>query len=587
MAVIDTLEILIEADARGLETQLKRGSDTVLNFVKKMNSEEVNWQKILAGSLDTAIIAGVAATFAQAIGQFVQFQSAAMNLNNIATPATKDFASSVNQLGGQAYKLANDAGLQIGDATMAFEAFSKAGLTSSAAMTATTAAAGIARETGQSLSQVVEDLTGLFQSWGVVTDDQVNSALTGLTNAASMGKFSFQELVKTITTQGANLAQKTNISDVAVSLALLSDKSGLTKDAVVSTFDAIGTAATDQLNGMNMLIGNVGTQISSGPDGLITVFEKIKTRIDNTVPAARATIAQYMGLSTTDVASFSNTTIDNLKKVEKEFDDVRTHLIPWPDLLKQHESAANKLTEAWNRLVNALDQFIIPAAVSVLGKTLDGFVLIFEGINKGLTTFVGLLSGLSGSTVLKDAFKNLFSGGGVSGFLTDIAGDVVENTGKTIAQRLNNPGDLRYAGQAGATKDSSGFAKFSDFAAGFQALQNDLMAKIKRNGETTLLDFAKVYAPASDGNNPTAYAKSLAEQLGVSINTPISQLAGVIQQFARAVAFNEDRTNPNLASINKSANVQLTYNNNTKAPSLFSEAANLATQLYNAFQGLI
>src|SRR5579872_6427597 len=189
---LDVLEILIEADARGLETQLKRAGDKIVDFVEKMNSQTVNWESIIAGSLNTAIISGIAATFALAIEQTVAFQNSVMNMNNVATPATQSFADSLNQIGGQAYQLAQSSGQGIGDAASAFEAFSKAGLDSAAATYAVNEASGIAYATNQSFSTVVSELVGLFQNWGVTTTPQVTSALTGLANAAQNGKFTFE-----------------------------------------------------------------------------------------------------------------------------------------------------------------------------------------------------------------------------------------------------------------------------------------------------------------------------------------------------------------------------------------------------------
>ncbi|MDE2233280.1 MAG: hypothetical protein KGJ90_04085 [Patescibacteria group bacterium] len=102
-----------------------------------------------------------------------------------------------------------------------------------------------------------------------------------------------------------------------------------------------------------------------------------------------------------------------------------------------------------------------------------------------------------------------------------------------------NPGDLRFAGQQGAQANSTGFAKFSDPTAGFGALLNDIQTKMNNHPDWTLADFSNVYAPASDGNNPGQYATNLANQMGVSPDTPISQLEPKIGDFANAIAHNE------------------------------------------------
>ena len=105
-----------------------------------------------------------------------------------------------------------------------------------------------------------------------------------------------------------------------------------------------------------------------------------------------------------------------------------------------------------------------------------------------------------------------------------------------IPTTQNNPGDLKTGGQ---------IATYSDPVAGKAALYNDLTAKMTGtsstglNGKSSLLDFSKVYAPASDGNDPIQYAANLSNQLGVSPDTQIGTLLPRIDDFAKAVSNNE------------------------------------------------
>lgn len=72
-----------------------------------------------------------------------------------------------------------------------------------------------------------------------------------------------------------------------------------------------------------------------------------------------------------------------------------------------------------------------------------------------------------------------------------------------------------------------------------------------------------MYAPDSDGNNSTAYANSVAKQLGVSVNTPISQVDPV--QFAKHIAKHDSGYNYStygqFRGVNN-ANNSATYNPN-------------------------
>lgn len=105
-----------------------------------------------------------------------------------------------------------------------------------------------------------------------------------------------------------------------------------------------------------------------------------------------------------------------------------------------------------------------------------------------------------------------------------------------IPTAQNNPGDIKQNGQ---------IATFSSPVQGQAALYNDLTSKMTGtsttgiNGQSSLYDFAKVYAPSSDSNNPAQYAASLANQLKVNPDTPIGTLMPRIDDFAKAVATNE------------------------------------------------
>ena len=91
--------------------------------------------------------------------------------------------------------------------------------------------------------------------------------------------------------------------------------------------------------------------------------------------------------------------------------------------------------------------------------------------------------------------------------------------------RSNNPGNLMYAGQPGATgADAQGFAIFPDYQTGLNALNNQIALDASRG--MTIQQFAHSYAPAAGGNNPTSYAAQLASASGLSVNDPLSSASG-------------------------------------------------------------
>lgn len=90
----------------------------------------------------------------------------------------------------------------------------------------------------------------------------------------------------------------------------------------------------------------------------------------------------------------------------------------------------------------------------------------------------------------------------------------------STSYRNNNPGNLMYAGQAGAIgQDANGFAVFPDSTTGFNALVAQV--QLDQNRGYTISQLANAWAPvcnspACAGNDPTAYAQNVANAVGLS-----------------------------------------------------------------------
>jgi len=94
------------------------------------------------------------------------------------------------------------------------------------------------------------------------------------------------------------------------------------------------------------------------------------------------------------------------------------------------------------------------------------------------------------------------------------------NTPGTIAQRNNNPGNLRFVGQVGATgKDSKGFAVFPSAGEGWRAL--DAQIALDGSRGLTLTQFMGKYAPPSE-NDTGGYISYVSKQTGIGVNDLIS-----------------------------------------------------------------
>lgn len=93
---------------------------------------------------------------------------------------------------------------------------------------------------------------------------------------------------------------------------------------------------------------------------------------------------------------------------------------------------------------------------------------------------------------------------------------------------LNNPGNIKYIGQADA-KNNGGFCQFPSYAIGMQHLRTMFINAATGKSEIyhptdNLIVFYQKYAPSSDGNNPHNYALFVANHIGVPVNTEIMDL---------------------------------------------------------------
>lgn len=142
-----------------------------------------------------------------------------------------------------------------------------------------------------------------------------------------------------------------------------------------------------------------------------------------------------------------------------------------------------------------------------------------------------------------DVLDILNGGGG----LNNVGGDTNKaisikplsyNFGSSYAQKNNNPGNLKFVGQIGATQGLGGFAKFPTPEAGIQALASQV--KLDASRGHTLASFINKYAPPSE-NDTKLYIKQLSQWLGVSPETKISSIDN--KELVKALAKKESSSN--------------------------------------------
>jgi len=96
--------------------------------------------------------------------------------------------------------------------------------------------------------------------------------------------------------------------------------------------------------------------------------------------------------------------------------------------------------------------------------------------------------------------------------------------------RNNNPGNLKYVGQANAIgADKDNFCIFSNYESGWRALVRQV--EIAANGQSkvyspkdTVLEFFRKYAPQRDNNEPNAYALYISQKVGIEPQSKIKEI---------------------------------------------------------------
>lgn len=141
---------------------------------------------------------------------------------------------------------------------------------------------------------------------------------------------------------------------------------------------------------------------------------------------------------------------------------------------------------------------------------------------------LGMFAALGNKKAAAEA-KRIDSGEIPAYGVTDIFSDDPEDDAKAKAEaekylprglRNNNPGNLNFAGQRGASPEggpNGRFAVFGSQAEGIAALIRQLQLYVER-GNDTIQGIVNKYAPAADGNNVKAYIEALMQATGKSAN---------------------------------------------------------------------
>ncbi|EMM5894242.1 hypothetical protein V8953_08920 [Klebsiella michiganensis] len=148
------------------------------------------------------------------------------------------------------------------------------------------------------------------------------------------------------------------------------------------------------------------------------------------------------------------------------------------------------------------------------------------------------------------------------GFDPRSIGRFFRGDGNTLADRNNNPGNIRPVG-------GGGFRAFGSALEGWEAMKNQLMRYFtgKTTGRSlqTIMDIVSTWAPAADNNDPAKYARDVAGWMGVSPTAALNlsdpnTMAMLMQSMARKEGYSNWNSPLAHQAAGAQVNQQNTYN---------------------------
>ncbi|HCC2456063.1 TPA: hypothetical protein M2P23_005443 [Klebsiella variicola] len=149
-----------------------------------------------------------------------------------------------------------------------------------------------------------------------------------------------------------------------------------------------------------------------------------------------------------------------------------------------------------------------------------------------------------------------------TGFDPRSIGRFFRGEGNTLADRNNNPGNIRPVG-------GGGFRAFGSALEGWEAMKNQLMRYFtgKTTGRRlqTIMDIVSTWAPAADNNDPAKYARDVAGWMGVSPTAALNlsdpnTMAMLMQSIARKEGYSNWNSPLAHQAAGAQVNQQNTYN---------------------------
>lgn len=310
----------------------------------------------------------------------------------------------------------------------------------------------------------------------------------------------------------------------------------------------------------DILSKKAGTSLLKGLGDIVQRFQKFVREnfqeINEIIVLLGDTAGGFLNLLGrigTAIGPYIRDAIKYIKEFGEEVDKAFGHL-DFSDAVTQFKRLGDAIEAIWKQI----EPFLKKLGLGDLG----GFLQSSANEAADLAAFgADLLNGELPSTAIKKLMERRKARRESSG------GEYSSTSGDPRGIRNNNPGNLVYVGQTGASKEANG--RFATFASAQEGL-NALAAQLRRYGQrglNSIQSIVNTYAPASE-NNTGAYANYLAQKMGIDtdtqfdVNSDPAALAALIRGIVEYENGRNPYSNDMIAQAAGMAPVNLTQNVN-------------------------
>lgn len=411
MTVIDTLQVLVEADARGLETTMRRVIDTATGAVNEINKQEVDWTSIFSRAVSPAIISGVASVFAMAISQSMQFQQAMATTGTAAGQS----ASQIGQMSQAALDMSTKVPSSAADiATTMTQVSAIFGTNTQATQDVTQALAMLSASGFGPLTEITTTAMELFREFGVTTEADAVSVLTSLMHAAEGAKETIPALGEQFSAFASQLpAVATTVGSFNGEISTFAaEVKNMGANQAGQIFDALAKAAQGAAPQMAAVgLGAQSVVSSLVNNGGLDAISRASGVLEKMGPQA-ALVATSLGLSAAQVEAFQRNS-QHLPQIADDEKTIATSTQTIADAYGLSNSALRQLMLDWNTFKASMadiGKIFLPLGAALgsmfsnAAKDMDAF---FKGLVDNISNVIIDIQKGNPGKVLADSFKGV------------------------------------------------------------------------------------------------------------------------------------------------------------------------------------